>query len=260
MRKTAVVLFNLGGPDSLEAVRPFLFNLFYDPAILAAPKPVRWLLAKLISARRAPVAREIYEQLGGASPLLENTWAQGEALEGELNRRWAGKDHQARTFVAMRYWQPRAEAAARDVHAYRPDEVVLLPLYPQFSTTTTGSSFEDWKRAARAAGLAAPTRALCCYPDEPGFVGEAAAAIEPALAEAAAVGTPRLLFSAHGLPKKVVESGDPYQWQVERTAAAIAGAVRARSPAAAPLDWTVCYQSRVGPLEWIGPYTDDEIQ
>jgi ferrochelatase len=128
MRKTAVVLFNLGGPDSLDAVRPFLFNLFYDPAILAYPNPLRWLIAKMISTRRAPVAREIYEQLGGASPLLENTWAQGGALETELNRRWAGDDHQARTFIAMRYWHPRAEAAARDVRAYGPDEVVLLPL------------------------------------------------------------------------------------------------------------------------------------
>ncbi len=258
MRKTAVVLFNLGGPDQPRAVRPFLFNLFNDPAIIGAPGPLRWLLAQWISHRRAPLARKIYEELGGASPLLANTEAQAKALEAALN---AGDgDDQVRVFIAMRYWHPMSREVARAVESYGPDQVVLLPLYPQFSTTTTGSSLADWARAAAAAGLGAPTRSLCCYPTQTGFVTEVADLLRSALAVAG--NAPRVLFSAHGLPKKFIDRGDPYQWQIEQTAAAVAGAVTGAVSGAAPvpnLDWRVCYQSRVGPLEWIGPSTDAEI-
>ncbi len=247
--KTAVVLFNLGGPDGPGAIRPFLFNLFNDPAIIGAPGPVRWCLATLLSRRRAPAAQAIYAHLGGRSPLLGLTEAQARALEGEL----ADLD-EARVFVAMRYWHPLSEAAARAVAAYEPDEVILLPLYPQFSTTTTASSFVAWRHAARQVGLATPTRALCCYPTQPSLIAAVAGATAAALDEAAAAGTPRLLFSAHGLPKRVIERGDPYQWQVERTAAAVVAAL-----GRADLDWVVCYQSRVGPLAWIGPSTEAEI-
>ncbi len=133
MSKTAVVLFNLGGPDGPEAVQPFLFNLFFDPAIIRLPTPLRWLLARLISSRRAPIAREIYQEMGGGSPLLPNTEAQARALTAALQEKGLGD---LRVFIAMRYWHPRAAAAAREVAAYRPDRVILLPLYPQFSTTT----------------------------------------------------------------------------------------------------------------------------
>jgi len=254
MRKTAVILFNLGGPDRLAAVRPFLFNLFNDPAIIDAPGPVRWLLAQGISRRRAPIARKIYQELGGGSPLLANTEAQAAALEAALNASRGEGD--TKVFIAMRYWHPMSDEAARAVVAYGPDRVLLLPLYPQFSTTTTGSSVADWTRAAAKAGLTAPSRTLCCYPAQAGFVAEIAELLRAALAqaEATAEGAPRVLFSAHGLPKKFIDRGDPYQWQVEQTAAAVVAA------AAVPdLDWTVCYQSRVGPLEWIGPSTDAEI-
>ena len=132
MRKTAIVLFNLGGPDRPEAVRPFLFNLFNDPAIIDAPGPLRWLLAQTISRRRAPIARKIYQELGGGSPLLANTRAQAEALQTALNAR--GGDREFKVFIAMRYWHPMSDEAARAVMAYGPDQVVLLPLYPQFST------------------------------------------------------------------------------------------------------------------------------
>ena len=136
MARTAVVLFNLGGPDSLEAVRPFLFNLFNDPAIIGAPGPLRWLLAKAISQRRAPVARAIYGEIGGKSPLLELTEAQATALEGAL-----GGAGETRAFIAMRYWHPFSDETARLVKAYGPEETVLLPLYPQYSPTTPGSSW-----------------------------------------------------------------------------------------------------------------------
>jgi ferrochelatase len=248
MTRRAVVLFNLGGPDRAESVRPFLFNLFNDPAIIGLPQPLRYLVAKLISGRRAHTAAEIYKQLGGGSPLLANTQAQVDALQKRL-------DPETRVFIAMRYWHPMARETAAAVKAFGAEEVILLPLYPQFSTTTTGSSCIDWSHAARSVGLNAPTKTVCCYPRASGFVGAAGALIRSALAEARTAGTPRVLFSAHGLPKKVVAGGDPYQWQVEQSAAAVVRALNEPD-----LDWVVCYQSRVGPLEWIGPYTDAEIE
>ncbi|MBL6957409.1 MAG: ferrochelatase [Rhodospirillales bacterium] len=257
MPKTAVVLFNLGGPDSLDAVRPFLFNLFNDPAIIGAPGLIRTLLAYFISTRRAPTAKKIYEQIGGRSPLLPQTENQAKALEETLNGNGAKT---FKVFVCMRYWHPMSDQAAAEVAAFAPDDIVLLPLYPQFSTTTTGSSIADWKRAAKAAGLSCPTRAVCCYPAEAGWVAAQAKAIGSALAEAAKNGPARLLFSAHGLPKKVVDKGDPYVWQVERTAAAVVRSLGRDGLNRNGLDWAVCYQSRVGPLEWIGPNIEDELK
>lgn len=221
--RIAVVLFNLGGPDRPEAVRPFLFNLFNDPAIITAPAPIRWIIAQLISRRRAPVAREIYANLGGGSPLLANTIEQAEALSRALS---ANGD--VRCFIAMRYWHPFADETAREVKAFEPDRVVLLPLYPQFSTTTSGSSFADWNRAARSAGLDAPTHVVGCFPRDTGFVSTVAGLTAAAWQEASAAGSPRILFSAHGLPKRVVEGGDPYQWQVEQSALAIAAELTRR--------------------------------
>lgn len=245
--KTAVILFNLGGPDGPEAVRPFLFNLFNDPAIIGAPAPIRWLLAKLISKRRAPIAAEIYENLGGGSPLLPNTQAQALALEAAI-------DGDNRCFVAMRYWHPFAAEAVADVKAYAPDRILLLPLYPQYSTTTTGSSILDWERAAQRVGLDIPTQALCCYFDEDCFVATIASRVRDVL-DNGQDAAPRVVFTAHGLPKKIVAGGDPYQWQVEQTADAIVAAIDQPN-----LDWVVCYQSRVGPLEWIQPYTSDVLE
>ncbi len=248
MTRIAVVLFNLGGPDSLASVRPFLVNLFSDPAIIALPQPLRWLVAQLIAWRRAPVARRIYERLGGGSPLLANTEAQARALEAALGEGY-------RVFVAMRYWHPFARETAAAVKAWAPERVVLLPLYPQFSTTTTASSLAEWQRAAAAAGLRLPTGALCCYPTEPGFIAGLVAEIEKVLRLWPPSEKKRILFSAHGLPEKIVKAGDPYQWQVEQTVAAIRGAL-----ARPELDSVVCYQSRVGPLAWLGPSTEAEIR
>lgn len=254
MSRVAIVLFNLGGPDGPEAVRPFLFNLFNDPAIIGAPGPIRWLLAQLISRRRAPIAREIYENLGGGSPLVPNTMAQAEALQAVLSEKLANRE--TRVFVSMRYWHPMSDEVAREVAAWQPDEILLLPLYPQFSTTTSGSSVGDWVRAARKARLDVPTRTVCCWPVQSGFIGTVADLTRKTLDEvdAGSETGARVLFSAHGLPKKIVDKGDPYQWQVEQTCAAIA-----RELGLAADEWVICYQSRVGPLEWIGPSTDAEI-
>ena len=255
MSRTAVVLMNLGGPDSLDAVEPFLRNLFRDPAIIGAPRPVRWLLARLIARRRGPEAREIYRSIGGRSPLLEETEAQAAALRQAL-----ADLGEVEVAVAMRYWHPMSDEATRRVAAFRPDQIVLLPLYPQFSTTTTASSVDAWRKAAHAAhaahaaGIAAPTRAVCCYPRENGLIAAHAALIEPLLAAAAEAGKPRVLFSAHGLPKRVVARGDPYQWQIEETARHIVTRLGRDD-----LDWAVCYQSKVGPLAWLEPSTVDEL-
>lgn len=250
MSRVAVVLFNLGGPDKPDAVEPFLFNLFSDPAIIALPNPFRWLLAKTIAKRRAPTARDIYAKIGGRSPLLPLTEKQAAALEAELSGKL-----DAKVFVAMRYWHPFSAETVAAVKTWGPDKIVLLPLYPQFSITTGESSIRDWRRAAAAGGLDEPTVAVCCYPLEKGLIQGQAAAIRDAVAEAGKAGVPRVLFSAHGLPKKIVAKGDPYQQQVEKTAAAVVAEL-----AMPGLDWVVCYQSRVGPLQWIGPATDAELQ
>ena len=248
MSRRAVVLMNLGGPDSLSAVRPFLVNLFSDPAIIALPLPLRWLLARLIAWRRTKVARDIYAHLGGASPLLANTEAQARALEAELGAGY-------RCFVAMRYWHPLTRAAVAAVKAWQPDEVVCLPLYPQFSTTTTASSLAAWRNEAQRQRLVVPTRVVEPYPSAAGFIAALAELIAPVLDEARTAHKIRLLLSAHGLPLKIVRAGDPYPEQIQQTAAAVVR--RLDRP---ELDWMICYQSRVGPLAWLGPQTDAEIR
>lgn len=249
MTKLAVVLFNLGGPDGPAAVRPFLENLFKDRAIIDLPALARIPLAKFIAARRAKMARANYAIMGGGSPLLPETLKQARALEVSLNE--AEPSRETRVFVAMRYWKPFAEQTAKDVAAFAPDEVVLLPLYPQFSTTTTGSSVNDWAQAYKGPGR---THTVCCYPTEPGLTDAHAKLIRQTWEHAGSPTNLRLLFSAHGLPEKVIEAGDPYQAQIQATAQAVA----MRLPELT--DWNVCYQSRVGRLKWIGPSTDDEIR
>lgn len=251
--RLAVVLFNLGGPDSPEAVQPFLKNLFMDPAILPMPAPVRAFVAWRISSRRAPVTREIYSHLGGKSPLLGLTLEQAKALEGELQG--SGAAGEVRVFVAMRYWHPRAKEVVADVKAFEPDEVVLLPLYPQYSTTTSGSSINEWKEEAVARKLIVSTRSICCYPAEPGFIEAQKDLLAGALSDCPEGVRVRVLFSAHGLPKSIVDGGDPYQHQIERSVEAIVGALGQEN-----LDHRICYQSRVTNREWLGPSIDDEVR
>jgi protoporphyrin/coproporphyrin ferrochelatase len=260
MRRVAVVLFNLGGPDSPEAVRPFLENLFTDPAILRVPGFVRPWLGRFIAARRTKAASENYAILGGRSPLLELTEEQGRALEAALNAGAAaegGDEH--RCFIAMRYWHPFSEEAARAVRDWGATEVVLLPLYPQYSTTTTGSSAAAWDEAARAVGLRLPTTTVCCWHSDGGFVSATAALVRRAwdgarseLPEGTGL---RVLFSAHGLPESIVKRGDPYQWQVERTVASVVERLGIEG-----LDHQVCYQSRVTPQRWIGPSAEEALE
>lgn len=250
--KVAIVLFNLGGPDKPEAIRPFLLNLFNDPAILRVPFFVRPFLARKIAGARLQPATAAYQLLGGKSPLTEMTEAQAKAVEVAL------PELDARCFIAMRYWHPFSLAAAHAVKAWRPDEVVLLPLYPQYSTTTTGSSLTAWRQAAARVGLVTPTSAVCCYPTDPAFIDATLAIVRTAYDSARATLDPaiplRILFSAHGLPEAIVRDGDPYQYQIEQTVAALLGAWRRND-----LDWKICYQSRATPQQWITPSTDAEI-
>jgi ferrochelatase len=253
-KKTAVILFNLGGPDSKEAIEPFLFNFFMDPNIVGLPKPFRYLLAKRISKKRSKEeAGQSYGELGDRSPLLDNTKAQAQALEKALGKGF-------KVFVCMRYWHPMAPQIVQDVEAFAPDKIVLLPLYPQFSTTTTWSSLGVWKQAAAEGGLKTETALLCCYPENEGFAEAAADHIADRYEEAAKDGhsAPRILFSAHGLPEKIIKSGDPYQFQCEKTAEKIVEILKKRG--ITNFDWQICYQSRVGRLKWIGPSLDEALE
>lgn len=257
-RKLAIVLFNLGGPDNQEAVRPFLLNLFTDPAILRVPPFIRPFLARLIAHRRVPAAKENYRLMGGGSPLLPLTERQARSLEAAFD---AGVE--AKCFIAMRYWHPFSDAAARAVKAWGPDEVLLLPLYPQFSTTTTGSSLSAWREAAAKAGLAVKTTSLCCWFEDEAVAANAASLTQTAIDEARAAmppGTPiRVLFSAHGLPEVIVERGDPYQFQIEAYVAALRRHLPELGSDSAEIDSLVCYQSRATPQKWLGPSTDEAV-
>jgi ferrochelatase len=253
MSRVAIVLFNLGGPDRMESVKPFLLNLFRDPAILRVPFFVRPILARIIARARVKPASENYAMLGGKSPLLELTRDQGTALERAMARRGI----EARSFVAMRYWHPFALEAARAVRAWNPDEIFLLPLYPQFSTTTTGSSLLDWRAAAAQAGLARKTTTLCCFYASQPYIQATAAMVRRALSDARSKSSApvRVLFSAHGLPEIIVQQGDPYQHQVETTVARIVAALDEPG-----LQYTVCYQSRATPQKWLDPSTEVVIE
>jgi ferrochelatase len=246
-RRISVVLFNLGGPDRLASVRPFLFNLFNDRAIISLRQPLRWLLAQLISRMRERTAIEIYRQMGGGSPLLAETEVQRQALEVALAQ---SLDCAVQVVVAMRYWRPFTKDAALAVARFHPTQVVLLPLYPQFSTTTTGSSLGAWRRAYHGSG---EVRAVCCYPEDEAFIDAHVKVIEDTLGDTHTLSALRLIFSAHGLPERVILAGDPYQDQIERTAKRVAD--RLGAP-----DWVVSYQSRVGPLKWIGPSTLETLE
>jgi ferrochelatase len=253
MTRLAVVLFNLGGPDRPESIKPFLLNLFRDPAILRVPFFVRPLLAQIIARARVKPATENYALLGGKSPLLELTERQARAIEAALSE----PGIEVRCFVAMRYWHPFSEAAAAEIRAWQADELFLLPLYPHFSTTTTGSSLIDWRATAVRLGLARRVTTLCCWFRDQAFVNATADGVRRSLvaARADSPAPVRILFSAHGLPERIVAEGDPYQFQIESTVDAVVEALGEPD-----LDWQVCYQSRATPQKWLDPSTEAAIE
>ncbi len=257
MSKIAVILFNLGGPDSKNAIKPFLMNFFMDKNIINLPLPLRYLLAKKISNRRSKhEAKESYGELGGRSPLLGHTQKQAKILEKALNKA-AIKNQNFKTFVCMRYWHPMAGQIVREVRTWDADQIILLPLYPQFSTTTTWSSLGEWSKAMFEAGYKKPINMVCCYFKNSGFMKASVKNIKDQIkaAKKDKHKNIRILFSAHGLPEDIVDKGDPYQWQCEQTAKTIADNLKIKN-----LDWAICYQSRVGLKKWIGPSLDEELQ
>ena len=248
--KKAVILFNLGGPDSLDAVEPFLFNLFNDPAIISLPGIFRYPLAKLISKRRAPIARGIYEEMGGKSPILQETKMQALAIEKSLEKE---KDHY-RCFIVMRCWHPRAEDVIKKVREFNPKQIILLPLYPQYSDATSGSSIKEWLDVCKKEDFKIETKIICCYPTEKDFILSYANLIKAKINLKNLTET-ILIFSAHGLPENKIKQGDPYQWQVEQTVNELFKKLSIKN-----LNYILSYQSRVGPLKWIGPSTDTVIK
>ena len=247
--KKAVILFNLGGPDKIENVEPFLFNLFNDPAILNLPAFFRYPLAKLIANRRAPTAKKIYQELGGSSPILKLTEEQATALEFKLNK--DDNTSEYKCFIVMRCWHPRAESVVKEVINYGPDEVILMPLYPQYSAATSGSSINEWQEICKKNNFEVKTSTLCCYPTDDNFIQ---AHKDEIVKKIKNLDNFKLIFSAHGLPEKNIKKGDPYQWQVEQSVDKIVKSLKIKN-----LDWILSYQSRVGPLKWIGPSTEDII-
>jgi ferrochelatase len=251
-QRVAVVLCNLGGPDTLAAVKPFLYNLFSDPDIFRLPlgfvtqKP----FAALVSRRRAPEAAHGYAAIGGGSPLLANTRRQADALALSL----AG-DGNFEVHICMRYWHPRAAAVVAELKARGTARAILLPLYPQYSRTTTGSSENEFRRECARQDYRPAIAVVHEWYRQPDFIEAIAQTLREQAAQFPDPNPDNIeaLFSAHGLPQKIVDAGDPYEAQVRATFEA----VRAR------LGWprtTLCYQSRVGPLAWLRPYTDEVIR
>ena len=249
MRK-AVILFNLGGPNNLEAVEPFLFNLFNDPAIISLPSILRYPLAKLISKRRAPIAKAIYEEMGGKSPILEETETQVKAIEKSLE----GESDDYKCFIVMRCWHPRARSVVKEVKDFNPKQIILLPLYPQYSNATSGSSIKEWLEVCKEENITTETKIVCCYPTEKDFILSYANLIKEKI-DLDKLEETILIFSAHGLPENKIKKGDPYQWQVEHTVDELVKKLSIKN-----LNYILSYQSRVGPLKWIGPSTDIVIK
>ncbi len=259
MSKIAIVLFNLGSPDSKETIKPFLMNFFMDKNIINLPLPFRYLLAKKISNKRSKYeAGSSYSRLNYKSPLLENTKAQAIALEKILNSKDDGNKY--KVFISMRYWHPFAIETVKDVQEWQADSVVLLPLYPQYSTTTTKSSFESWDKAVKKFNYNIKTYKIDSYYDNEGFIEASSNNIYKQYVQAKEVHqNVRILFSAHGLPEKIIKAGDPYQNQCEQSARLIVTRLTEKL-GINNIDWQICYQSRVGRLKWIGPSIEEALK
>ncbi len=254
MKKYGVVLLQLGGPDSLEAVEPFLYNLFSDPDIIDFPLSFlfRKRLARYIAKKRSPKIREHYHHMGGKSPILELTEGQARALETKLR-----ESIDADVIVAMRYWKPFTEHAVEQIAQRRLTDIVLLPLYPHYSSTTTGSSVNEWNRILKRKRISDwNVRLVREYPTHPMYIDAFIARINEALGRfpSSERENINLLFSAHGTPTKLVRRGDPYKFQIEKTVKAVMERSGFRNP------HTLSFQSRVGPEKWLEPFTDDTVK
>jgi protoporphyrin/coproporphyrin ferrochelatase len=260
-RRLGVVLFQLGGPDTLEAIEPFLYNLFCDPDIIDFPfaRIGRKPLAKLISATRARKVQHHYATIGGGSPIRKHTERQARALEAELQNQGRSHGLDARCFVAMRYWHPFTHEAIAQVRAAQCEEIVLLPLYPQYSSTTTGSSLNEWRRLFTAdvpVHCPGHCRVHCIetFYRNTMYLDSVVEKVNEALARFDDPIRPEILFSAHGVPMSVIEKGDPYQAQIEETVQLL----MARGGWSNP--HRLCYQSKVGASRWLQPSLRNSLE
>ncbi len=257
MARVGVLLLNLGGPERIEDVGPFLYNLFADPEIIRLPTPLlQKPLAWLISTLRSSKSKEAYRAIGGGSPLRRITEQQARELQSELRQRGV----QATTYVAMRYWHPFTESAVGDIKADSVDEVVVLPLYPHFSISTSGSSFRELQRLRQAdpAFSKLPIRCIRSWYDHPGYVLAMAELIAAGVRSCQDPDSAHVFFSAHGVPKSYVEdAGDPYQQEIEACSRLVMAKLEQLLGHGNP--YTLAYQSRVGPVEWLKPYTDEAL-
>jgi len=252
VQRIGVVLFQLGGPDSLDAVEPFLYNLFLDPDIIDFPlaKLARPVLARLIAASRARKVRHHYQEIGGRSPIRELTQRQAAALEAEL-----GRSLDARVVVAMRYWHPFSADAIRRLECDGVERLVLLPMYPQYSSTTTGSSLKEWRRRVALSPLeSVSSTVIRDFYRHPAYLDALADQIRHSLAAFDPAEPPQLVFSAHNVPVSVIRAGDPYQAQIEETVRLLMRRGRWDLPA------HLCYQSKVGGAVWLSPTLDETIR
>ncbi len=253
MDRVGVLLLNLGGPDKLEDVGPFLYNLFSDPEIIRLPfswlqKPLAWLIA----SRRTQKSQENYKQIGGGSPLRRITEAQGEALKEQLQ----ALGQEAKIYVGMRYWHPYTEEAIAQLIQDNIEHVVILPLYPQFSISTSGSSFrlldKLWQEDPKLQRIS--YKVIPSWHKQPSYLQAMAELITQELNQFPNPDSVHIFFSAHGVPKNYVEeAGDPYQQEIEECTALIMQTLNRSN------EHTLAYQSRVGPVEWLQPYTDDAL-
>ena len=258
MARVGVLLLNLGGPERIQDVGPFLYNLFADPEIIRLPNPaLQKPLAWLISTLRSSKSQEAYRSIGGGSPLRRITEQQARELQSELRQRGI----EATSYVAMRYWHPFTESAVADIKADGIDEVVVLPLYPHFSISTSGSSFRELQRLRLLDPdfQKLPLRCIRSWFDHPGYVRSMAELIAEEIRASDVPEEAHVFFSAHGVPKSYVEeAGDPYQQQIEACTALIMEELKSILGTSNP--HTLAYQSRVGPVEWLKPYTEEALE
>jgi len=250
-KKVAVILFNHGYPKSLDEIKSFLFNIFYDPAFLTVSNPMRWMMARSISKQSAPKARNIFRELEDASIISDETEKQKVKLEAHLNKI---SNDDFKCFIFMRYWAPLATDILGDLKDYSPDEMIMLPLYPQYSITTTGSGLIEWNKYFTKANFKTPFRVIKEYPEGDFFIDTMADMINEKLNNIDH-NKYRILLCAKAIPKKTIEAGDPYLSQVERTASALVKKIENEN-----LDVVICYQRRLGPLDQIGPTIEDQIE
>jgi protoporphyrin/coproporphyrin ferrochelatase len=253
-KKIGVVLFQLGGPDSIDAIEPFLYNLFCDPDIINFPGAflARKVLAKFISSRRSKRVAQNYIDIGGKSPIGDLTNDQREALEIELN-----KHIFANVFVAMRYWHPLTEEVIMEMKKEQYDKIILLPLYPQYSMATTVSSAKEWQKQCKRLGYESiPTESICAYHNHPLYIDAIVDNINLIYRTFSKLDSQNidLVFSAHGVPMSLVKAGDPYKGHIEETVKLVIERGQWKSP------HHLCYQSKVGPMEWLKPSLNETLE